>query len=135
MKILISALEPSANLHLEPLFARLGEIEKAGIFSNKYGTPIYDSKLFSVMGFVEVIGKIPLARKALKAMVDQAKDSDLVLLIDSPAFNVPLAKAIKKSLSREKDCLLCTATSMGMEEKAHTSSRGKYRRTSGDFAV
>lgn len=102
MKILISALEPSANLHLEPLFARLGEIEKAGIFSNKYGTPIYDSKLFSVMGFVEVIGKIPLARKALKAMVDQAKDSDLVLLIDSPAFNVPLAKAIKKAYPEKK---------------------------------
>lgn len=96
MKLLISALEPSANIHLEPLFARLGNVDRFGIFASRFGTPLYDSKLFSVTGFLEVLGKIPLARKALKEMTNLAKDADLILLIDSPAFNIPLAKKIKQ---------------------------------------
>lgn len=97
MKLLISALEPSANLHLEPLFNRLGNVERAGIFSRKFGEPLFESKQFSVMGFVEVLSKLPLARRALKAMIEAAKDCDLVLLIDSPAFNVPLATKLREA--------------------------------------
>lgn len=102
MKLLISALEASANMHLEPLFAKIGDAKKVGIFAERFGEPIYDSKQFSVMGVIDVLGKIPLAKKALKQMVELAADVDLVLLIDSPAFNIPLAKAIKKQYPNKK---------------------------------
>jgi lipid-A-disaccharide synthase len=96
MKLLISALEPSANLHLKPIFARLGDVDRVGIFNAEFGAPLFESKAFGAMGFIEAAGKIPLARRALKALVKASADCDLALLIDSPAFNIPLAKALKK---------------------------------------
>ncbi|MDR0746791.1 MAG: lipid-A-disaccharide synthase [Helicobacteraceae bacterium] len=102
MKLLISALEPSANLHLKPLFDRLGDVEIEGIFSRSFGSPLFDSAEFGAMGFIEVIGKVPLAKKALAALTKKAAECDLVLLIDSPAFNIPLAKSIKREYPRKK---------------------------------
>ena len=102
MKLLISALEASANLHLEPLLPHLQNTTLYGIFDRRFGEPLVESKAFSVMGFVEVLSKIPLARRTLKQMVILAAECDLVLLIDSPAFNVPLAKAIKKAYPAKK---------------------------------
>jgi len=96
MKLLVSALEPSANLHLENLLHSLGEIELVGIFDEKFGKPLLPSGSFGVMGFIDVLSKIPMAKKAIKEMAELAKECDAVLLIDSPAFNIPLAKAIKK---------------------------------------
>ena len=96
MKLLVSALEPSANLHLEPLLHALGEVELHGIFDEKFGKPFVSSKEFSVMGFIDAIPKIQKARKAIKTMAGMSFFVDKVLLIDSPAFNLPLAKAIKK---------------------------------------
>ena len=48
------------------------------------------------MGFVEVVPLILKAKKALKQMLNLAKQCDHILLIDSPAFNIPLLKAAKK---------------------------------------
>ncbi|NPA73605.1 MAG: lipid-A-disaccharide synthase [Epsilonproteobacteria bacterium] len=95
-KILISALEPSANLHLEPILNILGEYELKGIFDPKFGSPLYPSSDFSVMGFVDVLWKIKKAKRAIKEMVKLSFECETVLLIDSPAFNLPLAKAIKE---------------------------------------
>jgi lipid-A-disaccharide synthase len=96
MKLLISALEPSANLHLENLLHSLGKVELVGIFDEKFGAPLLPSGSFGVMGFVDVLSKIPMARRAINEMAELASECDSVLLIDSPAFNIPLAKAIKK---------------------------------------
>jgi len=95
-KILISSLEPSANLHLEPVLGEIGAYEIEGIFDPKFGKPLYPSSDFSVMGFVDVLSKIKLAKRAIKQMVELSFECDKVLLIDSPAFNLPLAKAIKE---------------------------------------
>ena len=96
MKILVSALEPSANLHLKEILKNFeGEFELMGIFSEELGTPYMKSSEFSAMGFVEVLPLIFKAKKAMKVMSQMAKEADAVLLIDSPAFNLPLAKAIK----------------------------------------
>jgi len=95
MKLLISALEPSANLHLEPILEGLEEIEICGIFDKKLGKPKYSSQEFSVMGIVDVLKKVDLAKKALNDMIFLAKDVDKILLIDSPAFNIPLSRALK----------------------------------------
>ncbi|ERJ28155.1 lipid-A-disaccharide synthase [Campylobacter concisus] len=98
MKILVSALEPSANLHLKEILKNFeGKFELMGIFSEELGTPYMKSSEFSAMGFVEVLPLIFKAKKAMKVMSQMAKEADAVLLIDSPAFNLPLAKAIKEA--------------------------------------
>ena len=95
MKLLVSALEPSANLHLAPILEALPQAEISGIFDARFGDPLYPSSRFSVMGFLDIIPKIFQAREAIREMVFLAREADSILLIDSPAFNLPLAKAIK----------------------------------------
>ncbi len=94
--ILVSSLEPSANLHLEPVLKNLKTYSLKGIFDLRFGKPLYPSSDFSVMGFVDILFKIKKAKKAIEEMVKLSFECDKVLLIDSPAFNLPLAKAIKK---------------------------------------
>ncbi|MDD3341958.1 MAG: lipid-A-disaccharide synthase [Sulfurospirillaceae bacterium] len=96
MKLLVSALEPSANLHLEPILGALNGCELYGIFDERFGKPVIASRAFSIMGFLDAIPKIKKAQKAIKVMAGMSCFVDKVLLIDSPAFNLPLAKAIKK---------------------------------------
>ncbi len=95
-KLLVSCLEASANLHLRPILDELGEYELSGIFDESFGDPYMKSSDFSVMGFIDVVGKIPQAKRAIKDMADMSKGVDGVLLIDSPAFNLPLSKQIRK---------------------------------------
>ncbi|MDR3346689.1 MAG: lipid-A-disaccharide synthase [Campylobacteraceae bacterium] len=95
-KILVSALEPSANLHLKPVLEHLKEYELSGIFDKEFGSPLYASSEFSVMGFLDIFAKIAKAQKAIKQMALMSLEAEHVLLIDSPAFNLPLAKAIRK---------------------------------------
>lgn len=99
-KILVTALESSANLHFGYVFdelKKLQDIEICGIFDKKFGTPLYESKEFSAMGFVEILPLILKAKKAINELVEIAKTCDGILLIDSPAFNLPFAKALKKA--------------------------------------
>jgi lipid-A-disaccharide synthase len=95
MKLLISSLEPSANLHLEEILKR-EKFEILGIFDEKFGDTLYSSKEFAVMGFLDVLPKIKKAKEAIKKMAEISKNCDKVLLIDAPSFNIPLAKEIKK---------------------------------------
>ena len=95
MKLLISSLEPSANLHLGEILKR-DNFEIVGIFDEKFGKPLYSSKEFAVMGFFDVLPKILKAKEAIKKMAEISKTCDKVLLIDAPSFNIPLAKEIKK---------------------------------------
>ncbi len=95
MKLLISSLEPSANLHLGEILKK-EKFEIVGIFDEKFGTPLYSSKEFAVMGFFDVIPKILKAKEAIKKLALLSKECDKVLLIDGPSFNIPLAKEIKK---------------------------------------
>ena len=96
MKILVSALEHSANIHLKSLKKELSkDVEFVGIFDKELGEPIVDLRSLSIMGFVDVIKKIRFFFKLNAQMLDLAKDVDKVLLIDSSGFNLPLAKKIK----------------------------------------
>ncbi len=98
MKLLISALEPSSNLHLKELIKYLNDTEFAGIYDkNLISTPpLYDMREFSVMGFMDIIYKYFKAKEAIKELAFISCDCDRVILIDAPAFNIPLAKEIKK---------------------------------------
>ena len=96
MKLLISALEPSGNLHIEPILNAIGNYKLFGIFDERFGKPLVPSRAFSIMGFVDAIPKIRLAKRTIKEMAQLSLHVDKVILIDSPAFNLPLAKAIKQ---------------------------------------
>jgi lipid-A-disaccharide synthase len=97
-KILVSALETSSNIHLKALMDEVFcDVELVGIFDKSLGNPTYDISSMAVMGFVDVIKKIPFFLKLKKDMVKLAKGVDTVLLMDNSGFNLPLAKAIKKA--------------------------------------
>ena len=96
MKLLVCAIEPSANIHLKELKKHLNDIEFVGIFDKTLGNPIYDLSSMAIMGFVDVVSKIPLFFSLKSKMVDLSQEADKVLLIDSSGFNLPLSKAIKE---------------------------------------
>ncbi len=98
MKLLVSALEPSSNLHLKEVLKYTENIELIGIFDKniKNGTPLYDISEMAIMGIVDAIKKLRWFFKVADEMVELAKDADKVLLMDSSGFNLPLAKKLKE---------------------------------------
>ncbi len=97
MKILVSALEHSANMHLKSLKKELSsDVKFIGIFDSDLGDSIVDLRSLAIMGFVDAIKKLRYFFKLNSQMVDLAEGVDKVLLIDSSGFNLPLAKKIKK---------------------------------------
>ncbi|MEA2049721.1 MAG: lipid-A-disaccharide synthase [Campylobacterota bacterium] len=103
MKILVSALETSSNIHLEELIKYLPkDIELIGIFDKRLGKPNYDVSALAVMGFADALKKLPFLLRLNKEMASLAKDVDKVLLMDSSGFNLPLAKKIKKQYPKKE---------------------------------
>lgn len=98
MKILVSALETSANIHLKELKKYLGdEVEFFGVFDKDLGKPLYDLSSLAIMGFVDAIKKLRFFFKLKDELVNLAKDCDKVLLLDSSGFNLPLAKKLRET--------------------------------------
>lgn len=99
MKILVSALEPSSNLHLKEVLKHTNTLELIGIFDKtiEEGTPLYDISEMAIMGVVDALKKLPWFFKVANEMVDLAKDADKILLMDASGFNLPLAKKLKKA--------------------------------------
>ena len=97
MKLLVSAIEHSANIHLKELVKYLPEeAELTGIFDSELGEPIEDLRSLAIMGIVDAVKKLPFFLRLADRMVDLAGGADKVLLIDGSGFNLPLAKKIKK---------------------------------------
>jgi len=103
MKLLVSALEHSANIHLNSVVEKLegSDTELYGIFAkdiqvHTMGSSFIDLSELAIMGFVDVLKKLPFYFKLNNQMLEMAQDADKILLIDSSAFNLPLAKKIKK---------------------------------------
>ena len=97
MKILVSALEHSANVHLKSLKKELSDdVEFVGIFDSSLGSPIVDLRSLAIMGFVDALKKLRFFFKLADEMTELARDVDKILLMDSSGFNLPLAKKIKK---------------------------------------
>lgn len=95
MKLLVSALEPSSNLHLKEVLKHSNNVELLGIFDKSLGSPIYDISEMAIMGVVDAIKKLRWFFKVADEMVHLAKDADKILLMDSSGFNLPLAKKLK----------------------------------------
>ena len=97
MKLLVSALEHSANIHLTSLTKEFqGDVELLGIFDKNLGNPIVDLQSLAIMGIVDAVKKLRYFFKLADEMVELAQEADKVLLIDSSGFNLPLAKKLKK---------------------------------------
>ncbi len=98
MKLLVSALEPSSNLHLKEVLKHTNYVELIGIFdkSIESGKPLYDISEMAIMGVIDAIKKLRWFLKVADEMVELAKYADKVLLMDSSAFNLPLAKKLKE---------------------------------------
>ncbi|MEO1924343.1 MAG: lipid-A-disaccharide synthase [Nautiliaceae bacterium] len=94
-KILVNALEPSANVHLGEILKR-SNFQISGIFDERFGKPVISANEFNVMGFLDVIPKIKLAKEMIEKLSEMAGEADKVLLIDAPSFNLRLAKKIKE---------------------------------------
>ncbi len=97
MKVLVSAFEHSANVHLEALVKEFTtDVELVGVFNPSLGKPIIDLRALAVMGIVDALKKLPFFLGLSKQMMALVPEVDKVLLIDSSGFNLPLAKKIKK---------------------------------------
>jgi len=95
MKLLVSALEPSSNLHLKEVLKHTPDVKLLGIFDKSLGNPLYDISDMAIMGIVDAIKKLRWFFKVADEMVALAKDADKILLMDSSGFNLPLAKKLK----------------------------------------
>ena len=95
MILLVSALEPSSNLHLKEVLKHTKNVELSGIFSKELGSPLYDISEMAIMGVVDAIKKLRWFFKIADEMVELARDADKILLMDSSGFNLPLAKKLK----------------------------------------
>ena len=103
MKLLVCALETSSNIHLKALKEHLNDdVEFIGIFDKSLGNPKYDITQLAIMGFVDAIKRLPFFLNLKKQMVELAKDADKILLMDSSAFNLPLAKSLKKKYPQKE---------------------------------
>jgi len=97
LKLLVSALEYSANIHLKSLKEHLDpDVEFIGVFDKALGNPIVDLQSSAVMGYVDAIKKLRFYLKLADEMTELAGQADKVLLIDASGFNLPLAKRIQK---------------------------------------
>ena len=102
MKLLVSALEPSSNLHLKEVLKYTEDVELLGIFDKALGEPLYDISEMAIMGVVDAIKKLRWFFKVADEMVELAAQADKVLLMDSSGFNLPLAKKLKRSTPKKR---------------------------------
>lgn len=98
MKLLVCAMEASSNIHLKELKKYLNnDVELIGVFDKELGNPLYDLTALAIMGIVDALKKLRFFFKLRDELVDLAKDSDKVLLMDSSGFNLPLAKKLRET--------------------------------------
>lgn len=106
MKIMISAGEASGDIHAAAVCEALRKIDKNievfGMGGDRLrqagGEVLFDIKDHSVMGFIEVIKKLPdifKLEKAFARVMDERKP-DVLITVDYPGFNMRLAKTAKK---------------------------------------
>lgn len=115
VKIFISALEYSANLHLLKLLDVFSKKEipfilygifdtevlksyKSNFKSNLHNNSqnILNPSSFRVMGFSGILKLIPKFFSIKKELAKLASTSDIALFMDSSSFNIPLIRSIKK---------------------------------------
>lgn len=106
MRIMISAGEASGDIHAAAVTAALKKIDSSievfgmggDALRQAGGEVIFDIKDHGVMGFVEVIKKLPAIfklRSDFAKLMDE-KRPDCLVVVDYPGFNMKLAEVAKK---------------------------------------
>lgn len=105
-RILISAGEASGDLHAGAVTRAIKQLSpEAEVFGmggdclrKAGGEVLFDIKDHSIMGFVEVLKRLPDIWKLRSAFIDlmDSRKPDVLLIIDYPGFNLRLAKLAKK---------------------------------------
>ena len=105
-RILISAGEASGDLHAGAVTRAIKQLNPAAeVFGmggdcmrDAGGEVLFDIKDHSVMGFVEVMKKLPDIWKLRSAFIDlmEKRQPDVLLTIDYPGFNMRLARLAKE---------------------------------------
>jgi lipid-A-disaccharide synthase len=105
-RIFLSAGEPSGDLHGAPLVAALRaclpdvEIEAlgGGRLAAAGAAVRFPLERYSVLGFAEVLGKLPLHWRLLRQLEQEFRSGRfaLVILVDYPGFNLRLAEAARR---------------------------------------
>jgi lipid-A-disaccharide synthase len=106
-EVLVVATEASADLHAARVLEEL-RLLRPGLEAFGMGGPLLraagldalrDAEEMSVMGIAEVLPKIPTILGILRelAAAAAARRPRVALLVDSPDFNLPLAKRLKRS--------------------------------------
>ena len=105
-RILISAGEASGDLHAGAVTRAIKQLEpEAEVFGmggdclrEAGGEVLFDIKDHSVMGFVEVLKRLPDIWKLRSAFIElmDSRKPDVLLTIDYPGFNMRLAKLAKE---------------------------------------
>lgn len=107
LKLLVVAGEVSGDQHAEALLAAL---EKKGLRVEAFGLGgdgcarrgvrlVAHQKELAVVGLVEALSKIRFAHRLIRRLADEAvrEKVDGAVLIDSPDFNLPLARRLSKA--------------------------------------
>ncbi len=105
-KILISAGEASGDVHAAAVTAQLKRLDPEGqVFGmggdalrSAGGEVLFDIKEHGVMGFIEVIKKLPALfrlRRAFAQVMEERKP-DALVIVDYPGFNMKLAALAKE---------------------------------------
>ncbi len=107
MKLLLSAGEVSGDQHGAALLAALRErapgLEVVGLAGDRCEAEgmrlLAHQKDLAIIGVVEALGKIRLARRLLRDLTTAAAQArvDAAVLIDSPDFHLPLARRLAKA--------------------------------------
>jgi len=115
MKIFLSALEVSADIHGAKLINALKNKDKNIYFYGLGGERmkeegmevLYDVTQYSTVGFIEPIPYIPkllLVQERVKRIIKETKP-DLIIFIDAQGFNFPLRNMLK--IGFENNLLFC----------------------------
>lgn len=105
MRVLLSAGDASGDSHsaelVEALRERVGEVEVFGLggraLAGVGAELVVDQRELAIGGLVEALGALRVATRALRRIVQRARDTrpDLVVLVDSPEINLPLARRLQ----------------------------------------
>jgi lipid-A-disaccharide synthase len=106
LRLLLSCGEPSGDLYAgaltRELHALAPQVEIAGLggpqFASAGGSLVEDYRGLAVTGLTEAITKVPQSLAALRHLVAWARETrpSVLVVIDFPDFNFPLARRIKK---------------------------------------
>ncbi len=101
MKVLLSIGDVSAANYISRIFKDITkDLDIYGITTKKLREigirSVGDINDIAATGLTEIIPKLKRILKVKKSIVNQLKDTDVLIVCDAPAFNIPLIKKAKK---------------------------------------